>query len=70
MMATDDKIIDEKLQNNINREVGKKSALLSRKLNEYLTDEETLLSNPNNVTSQINIFSLRKSFGKRIRKTG
>ena len=49
MMATDDKIIDEKLQNNINREVGKKSASLSRKLDEYLTDEETLLSNPSQI---------------------
>ena len=52
MMATDDKIIDEKLQNNINREVGKKSALLSRKLDEYLTDEETLLSNPSQIMKQ------------------
>ena len=49
MMATDDKIIDEKLQNNINREVWKKSSLLSRKLDEYLTDEETLPSNPSQI---------------------
>ena len=45
-MTADDKIIDEKLQYNINREVVKISALLSGKIDkdEYLTDKEILPS--------------------------
>ena len=45
-MAADDKIIDEKLQYNINREVVKISAVLSGKIDkdEYLTDKEILPS--------------------------
>ena len=43
----DDKIGDEKLEYNINREAEKISALSSEKINkyEYLTCEEILLSN-------------------------
>ena len=43
-MTIDDKIRDEKLQYDINREAAKKSALLSGKVykNEYLTGEEIL----------------------------
>ena len=46
-MAIDDKIRDEKLQYNINREAAKISALSSGKIdkNEYLTVEEILPSN-------------------------
>ena len=46
-MAIDDKIRDETLQYNINREATKVSALLSRKTGkyEYLTAEEILPSN-------------------------
>ena len=45
-MTADDKIIDEKLQYNINREVVKISAVLSGKIDkdEYLTDKEILPS--------------------------
>ena len=45
-MTADDKIIDEKLQYNINKEVVKISALLSGKIDkdEYLTDKEILPS--------------------------
>ena len=46
-MTTDDKIKDEKLQYNINREVAKISTLSSGKIDkyEYLTGEEILPSN-------------------------
>ena len=45
-MTADDKIIDKKLQYNINREVVKISAVLSGKIDkdEYLTDKEILPS--------------------------
>ena len=45
-MTTDDKIIDEKLQYDIDRGAAKISALLSGKSDKYefLTDEEILLS--------------------------
>ena len=45
-MTTDDKIRDEKLQHDINREAVKISELLSEKINkyEYLTGEEILPS--------------------------
>ena len=44
-MTTDDKIRDEKLQNDINREAAKISVLSSGKIgkNEYLTGEEEIL---------------------------
>ena len=43
-MATDDRIKDEKLQYDINKETANISALSSRKIDkyEYLTDEEIL----------------------------
>ena len=43
-MTIDDKIRDQKLQNNINREPAKISALLSGKIDKYecLISEETL----------------------------
>ena len=46
-MTIDDKIKDEKLQYNINREVAKISTLSSGKIDqyEYLTGEEILPSN-------------------------
>ena len=53
-MTTDDKIRDEKLQNGINREVEKTSALLSGKINKYgfLTGEEILPSNQSRTIEQ------------------
>ena len=44
MIITDDKIRDEKLQDNINREAAKISALSSRKIYkyQYLTGEKLL----------------------------
>ena len=44
-MTIDDKIRDEKLQQSINREAAKLSALSSGEINkyEYITDEEKLL---------------------------
>ena len=46
-MTIDDKIKDEKLQYDINKEAGKTLALSSRKIDKYehLTGEETLPSN-------------------------
>ena len=46
-MTTDDKIRDEKLQQDINREAAKISALSSDKIRkyEYLTDEDIISSN-------------------------
>ena len=46
-MRIEDKIRDEKLQNDINREAAKISALLSGKIDKYehLTGEEILPSN-------------------------
>ena len=46
-MTTDDKIRDEKLKYNINREAAKISSLSSGKIDkyEYLTGGKTLLSN-------------------------
>ena len=45
-MTTDDRILNEKLQYDIKKEVAKISALLSGKIDkfEYVTGEETLLS--------------------------
>ena len=44
-MTNPDKIRDEKLQYDINREAAKISALSTGKFDEYLTGEEMLLSN-------------------------
>ena len=52
--TTDDKIRDEKLQCDINREAAKISVLSSGKVdkNEYLTGEETLRSDQSRITEQ------------------
>ena len=53
-MTVDDKITDEKLQYNINREAAKMLALLSGTIdkNEYLTGEEILPSDQRRVIKQ------------------
>ena len=53
-MTIDDKIRDEKLQYNINREVAKISALSSGKIDkyEYLTGEEILPSNQRKIKEE------------------
>ena len=53
-MTTDDKITDEKLQYDINRDAGKILALSSRKIYkyEYLTGEEVLPSNQRKMVEQ------------------
>ena len=50
-MTINDQIEDAKIKYDINREVEKISALLIGTINkqEYLTDEEILLSNPKNI---------------------
>ena len=62
-MATDDKIRDEKLQYDINREAAKISALSSGKIHkyEYLTGGEILPSNQRQIIEQVYIFSFRKN---------
>ena len=53
-MTIDDKIRDEKLQYDINREAAKISALSSRKIDkyEYLTGEEILPSDQSRIIEQ------------------
>ena len=53
-MITDDQVRDEKLQYDINREAAKISGLSSGKINkyEYLTGEEILPSNQQQITEQ------------------
>ena len=53
-MITDDKISDEKLQNDINKESAKLSALSSGKIDkyEYLTGDEMLPSNQRQIIEQ------------------
>ena len=62
-MTTDDKIKDEKLQYDINREVAKISALSSRKIDKlnYLTGEEILPSNQSTMIDQANILHIPPS---------
>ena len=71
-MAIDDKIRNEKLQHDINREAAKVPALSSGKVNkyEYLTGEEVLhfKSKKTDATRQFYIFSIRKSFWKTKKK--
>ena len=57
-MTTDDKIRDEKLQYDINREAAKILALLSGKLDKYesLTGEEILPSNQRQIIEQVRWF--------------
>ena len=65
-MAIDDKIRNEKLQHDINREAAKVPALSSGKVNkyEYLTGEEVLhsKSKKTDATRQFYIYSIMKSF--------
>ena len=53
-MTIDDKITDEKLQKNINKDVAKISVLLSGKIDkyEYLTGEEIWPSNQRQIIEQ------------------
>ena len=71
-MIIDDKIRDEKLQYNINREAGKISALSSGKIDkyEYLTGEEILPSHESQIVEQAKFtyFCLGKSLEKRTEK--
>ena len=65
------KIIDEKFQNDINKEAAKTSALLSGKIDkyEYLTGEEILQSDQfRRITSYVYLFSFRKNFRKTNKK--
>ena len=63
-MTTDDKIREEKLQHDINREAAKISVLSSGKIDkyEYLTVEEILPSNQRQMIEQATFayFSFRK----------
>ena len=64
-MVIDDKIRDEKLQYNINREAAKISALSSGKVDKYehLTVEEKLPCNQRQIIKKAKfIFSFRKNF--------
>ena len=67
-MAIDDQIRDEKLQYDINKEAAKISALSSNKIGkyEYLTGEEILPSNQQQIIEQANF---RKSVWKKQIKT-
>ena len=71
-MTIDDKIRDEKLQYNINREAAKASALSSRKIDkyEYLTGEQLLPFNKKQIIEQASfIYSpLGKAFEKQTTK--
>ena len=73
-MTINDQITDEKLQYEISREVAKISALSSGKIDkyEYLTGEEILPSNQQQIVDQANFnyFSLGKAFEKQIKKFG
>ena len=63
-MTIEDQIKDEKLQYDINSEAAKISALSSGKIdkNEYLTGEEMLPSNQQQIIEQVYLFPIRKSF--------
>ena len=70
-MAIDDKIKDEKLQYNINKEAAKISALSSGKIDKYevLTGEEILPSDESRIIEQAKFTysSLIKAFEKQIK---
>ena len=65
-MATNDQIRDEKLQYNINRGAAKVLALSSGKKYEYLTGEDILPSNQQQLIEQTKFTycPLGKTFGK------
>ena len=73
-MTTDDKIKDEKLQYDINREAAKISALSSSKIDkyEYLTGEEILSPDQSRIIEQAKFtYSPHgKPFGKQIETIG
>ena len=70
-MTIDDQIRDEKLQNDINREVAKVSTLSSGNIDkyEYLTGKEILPSNQKQVTEQdrFTYSPLGKAFEKQLK---
>ena len=70
-MTNDDKIRDEKLKYNINRETAKISALSSAKIDkyEYFTGEEVLLPDQSRMIEQVKCtyFSLGKALEKQIK---
>ena len=70
-MITDDRIIDGKMQYDINREAGKILALSSCKVDkyEYLTSEKILSSDQSRIIEQavFTYSSLSKSFEKQIK---
>ena len=70
-MTIDDKIKDEKLQYDINREAAKISALLSGKIDkyEYLTSEGILPSDQNRIIEQpkLTYSPLGKTFEKQMK---
>ena len=70
-MTIDDKIRDEKLQYDINREATKTSALSSDKIHkyEYLTGEDILPSNKQQIIEQAKFtyYPLGKAFEKQIK---
>ena len=70
-MITDDRIIDGKMQYDINREAGKILALSSCKVDkyEYLTGEKILSSDQSRIIEQavFTYSSLSKSFEKQIK---
>ena len=70
-MTTDDQIRDEKLQNDINREVAKVSTLSSGNIDkyEYLTGKEILPSNQKQVIEQdrLTYSPLGKAFEKQLK---
>ena len=71
-MTIDDKVRDEKLQYDINRETAEISALSSGKVGkyEYLASEEILLSNQRQIKEQVKFpySRLGKAFEKRAEK--
>ena len=73
-MTTDDKITDEKLQYDINREAAKILALSSRKIDkdEFLTGEEILPSNQSQIIEQAKFTysPLGKTFEKQTKAIG
>ena len=70
-MTIDDKIINEKLQYDINREAAKISALLSGKIDkhEYLTGEEIFPSYQSRIIEQARFThsTLRNAFEKQVK---
>ena len=70
-MTTDDKIRDEKLQDDISREATKISVLWSEKIDkyEYFTGEEILPSDQSRIIKQAKFtyFPLGKAFDKQIK---